>query len=79
VRIQLGPEVGVDEVHAARLGFDQHLARAGGGPRLVDVGQDFWSAGFGDFNGVHADLFHCDARLLSMEPGDNKQCILVSR
>ena len=37
-RIQPGPEVGVDEVHTARLGFYQHLAWAGGGPRLVDVG-----------------------------------------
>ena len=27
----------------------------GGGLRLVDVGQDFGSAGFGDFNGVHGD------------------------
>jgi hypothetical protein len=68
VRIQPGPEVRVDEVHAARLGFDQHLGRAGGGPRLVDVGQDFWPTGFGDFDGVHTDPFHCDTRPLSMQP-----------
>ena len=27
----------------------------GGGHGLLDVGQDFWSAGLGDFNGLHDD------------------------
>ena len=32
----------------------------GGGLRLLDVGQDFGSAGLGDFDGVHAD-YHAKA------------------
>ena len=53
MRIQSRSEVGVDEVHADRLGLDQHLTGAGAGLRLLDVGQDFGSASFGDFNGIH--------------------------
>ncbi len=34
-RIQAGPEVGVDEVDADRLGLDQYLAGAGGGLEAV--------------------------------------------
>ena len=36
MRIQLRPEIGVDEIHAGRLGLDHHLTRSGGGLRLVD-------------------------------------------
>ena len=54
-RVLPGPEVGVEEVDADGFGLDHHLAGAGGGLLFVDVGQDFGSAGLGDFNGVHAD------------------------
>lgn len=68
VWIQPRPEVGVNKVHADRLGFDQHLARAGEGPRPVDVVEDFWSAVLGDFNGMHTAKSHGDIQRPSMEP-----------
>jgi hypothetical protein len=55
-RILTGPEIGVEEVDADRLGLDHHLARSGCGLRLLDVGQNFGSAGLGDFNGVHSSI-----------------------
>ena len=56
-RVQARPEIGVDEVDADGLGLDQHLAGPRGGGRPLDVLQDFWSAGFGDFNCVHG-VYH---------------------
>src|SRR6185312_2714431 len=61
-RILARPEVGVDEVDADRVGLDQDLTRPGGGRGLLDVGEDFWPAGFGDFDGVH-DTYHAGVKL----------------
>ena len=58
MRVQPGPEVGVDEIHADRLGFDQHLARAGGGLRQIDIVEDLWPTVLGDFDGLHIAYFH---------------------
>jgi hypothetical protein len=53
VGVESGPEVGVDEIHTDRLGFDQHLPRAGGWLRPLDIVEDFWPAVLGDFNRTH--------------------------
>ena len=45
MRIQPRPEVGVDEIHADRLGLDHHLAGLRGRLRLVDEGKNLRSAG----------------------------------
>jgi hypothetical protein len=78
VRVQPGPEVCVDEIHADRLGFDQHLARAGGGLRPVDVVEDFWSAVLGDFNGLHNRLISRRHPAAGDGTGDNDQGTPVS-
>jgi hypothetical protein len=54
-RVQPGPEISVDEVHADCFGLDQHFTPTGRGPRLVDVPQDFGSTRFGDFDGMHGN------------------------
>jgi hypothetical protein len=61
------PKVGVDEIDADRLGFDQHLTGPGGGPRLLHVGKDLRSAGFLDFDRVHAQAFQHGMPALSMD------------
>ena len=61
VRIQPRPKIGVDEIHADRLGLDHHLAGPGGGLRLVDQGKDLRSAGVLDFNRVHVQAFQSAA------------------
>jgi hypothetical protein len=66
VWIQPGPEVGVDEIDADRLGFDQDLARARGRPRSVNVVEGFWAAVLGDFDGVYTAYFHRDTKPPSM-------------
>jgi hypothetical protein len=48
MRIRPRPEIGVDEIHADRLGLDQHLTGPGGGPRLLDERKVFRSAGLLD-------------------------------
>ena len=53
VRIRTRPEVGIDEIHADRLGFDQHLALPRRRRRLLHIPQYFGAARFGDFDGVH--------------------------
>jgi hypothetical protein len=60
-------EIGVDEIHADRLGLDQHLTGPGGGVRLLDEGKDLRSAGVLDFNRVHVQAFHRDMRSPSMD------------
>ena len=64
VRIEPGPEVRVDEIHADRFGLDQHLAGPGGGLRPLDEGKDVRSAGFPTsiaymFNHSNATCDHC--------------------
>jgi hypothetical protein len=68
-RIQPRPEIGVDEVHTDRFGFDQHFTPTRGGPRLVDVLQDFGSTGCDDFDGVHSDDSNLMHSTLSMKRG----------
>ena len=68
-RIQPRPEISVDEVHADRFGFDQHFTPTGGGPRLVDVPQDFGSTGCVDFDGVHGHDSNLALNTLSMKRG----------
>ena len=67
MRIQARPEIGVDEVHADRLGLDQHLTGPGGGMRFLDEGKDLRSAGVLDLNRVHVQAFQCSVRPLSMD------------
>ncbi len=67
MRIQPRPEIGVDEIHADRLGLDHHLTGPGGGLRLVDEGKDFRSAGVLDINRVHVQAFQRDMQPLSMD------------
>ena len=50
-----GAEIGVDEVDADCLGFDQYLTRPGRRLWLLDVAQDFRTADFGDFDCMHSD------------------------
>src|SRR6478609_9367433 len=54
-RVQPGPKISVDEVHADCFGLDQHFTPTGRGLRLVDVPQDFGSTRFGDFDGMHGN------------------------
>jgi len=55
--------------HEPSLGFDQHLARPGPGPRRVDVLQDFGSTGCGDFDGMHGNDSNLTVNTLSMKRG----------
>jgi len=56
VRIGTRPEVGVDEIHADRLGFDQHLAQPRRRLRLFHILQYVGAARFGDFDGIHLTI-----------------------
>ena len=66
-RIQPRPEISIDEVHTDRFGFDQHFTPTWGGPRLVDVLQDFGSTGCDDFDSVHGHDSNLTLNTLSMK------------
>ena len=55
-RVLPGAEVGVDVVDADGVGLDQHLVRARGGHRLLDVLQNFRTACLGDFDRAHVTI-----------------------
>ena len=61
--------LGADEVHTDRFGFDQDSTATGGGPRLVDVPQDFGSTGCDDFDDVHGQGSNLTLNTLSMKRG----------
>jgi hypothetical protein len=61
------PKTSVDEVHTDRFGFDQHFAPMRGGPRLVDVLQDFGSTDCDDFDSVRGDDSNLTLNTLSLK------------
>jgi hypothetical protein len=58
VRIEAGPEVDVDEVHARGLDRDHHLASAGGGLGHVLEAERLRSAGLVNTDRLHASSLH---------------------
>ena len=54
--IEPGPEIGVNEVHAYCLGFDQHLTTAGRRWWLLHVAEDSRIAGLAYLDGMHTPI-----------------------